>query len=156
MCSPCLQVEEKPQKARSTGHSGSYRCLSIVCGDERIAVVYWKNADLLLKTDTYRHPESLDFWTLPIVRNCKYKKTQHFGNWICFRPQTRGDTPTLLGPLERELQSLNDQTQVSLHPFIWGRKQIQFLKRCVFLYLEFRTMDRNPVILCVIHHRQNP
>jgi hypothetical protein len=52
--------------------------------------------------------ESLGFWTLSIVRNSKYKKTQRFGNRICFR-------------------------QV---------KQIQFPKRCVFLYLELQTMDK--------------
>jgi hypothetical protein len=28
-------------------------------------------------------------------------KTQRFGNCICFHPQERGETPTLLGPLER-------------------------------------------------------
>jgi hypothetical protein len=50
--------------------------------------------------------ELMGFWTLPIVRNSKYKKTQRFGNWICFRPQA------------------------------------QFPKRCVSLYLEFRTMDK--------------
>jgi hypothetical protein len=36
-------------------------------------------------------------------------------------------------------------------PFTWGRKQIQFPKRCVFYSLENRTMgkmSKNPVILC--------
>jgi hypothetical protein len=28
----------------------------------------------------------------------KYKKTKRLGNWICFRPQARGGTHTLLGP----------------------------------------------------------
>jgi hypothetical protein len=39
----------------------------------------------------------------------------------------------MLGPLEssRRLPSLT-----------WGRKQVQFPKRCVFWYLEFRTMDK--------------
>jgi hypothetical protein len=27
-------------------------------------------------------------------------------------------------------------------PFSWGRKQIQFPKRCVFYFLEYRTMDK--------------
>jgi hypothetical protein len=32
----------------------------------------------------------------------KTRKTQGFGNWTCFLPQVRdGETPTLLGPLER-------------------------------------------------------
>jgi hypothetical protein len=26
---------------------------------------------------------------------------ERFGNWICFHPQVRWETPTLLGPLER-------------------------------------------------------
>jgi hypothetical protein len=30
-----------------------------------------------------------------------FYKTQRFGKWICFRPQVRGETPNLLGPLER-------------------------------------------------------
>jgi hypothetical protein len=32
----------------------------------------------------------LGFWTLFIVRNSINKKTQRFGNWICFCPQLRG------------------------------------------------------------------
>jgi hypothetical protein len=35
-------------------------------------------------------------------------------------------------------------------PLTWGQKQIQFPNRRVFYFLG------NPVILCVIHHRQNP
>jgi hypothetical protein len=34
------------------------------------------------------------------------RKTQHFGNWICFHPQVRGKTPTHLRPLERANLSL--------------------------------------------------
>jgi hypothetical protein len=36
------------------------------------------------------HSELLCFWTLSIVRNFKYYKTQRFGSWICFRPKVRG------------------------------------------------------------------
>jgi hypothetical protein len=43
-----------------------------------------------LLPDTYS--EALGFWTLTIVQNSKYKKTQHFGNWICFHPQVRTGT----------------------------------------------------------------
>jgi hypothetical protein len=41
------------------------------------------------------------FWTFSIVLYSK--KTQRFGNWICFRPQMKvgGKTPTQSGPLER-------------------------------------------------------
>jgi hypothetical protein len=45
--------------------------------------------------------EILGYWTLTIVRNSKYKEAQRFRNWIYFRPQVRGETPTLLGPLEK-------------------------------------------------------
>jgi hypothetical protein len=38
-------------------------------------------------------------WTLSIVRNSNYQKTM-FRKLICFRLQVRGDTPTLLDPLE--------------------------------------------------------
>jgi hypothetical protein len=33
--------------------------------------------------------ELLGFWTLPIVRNPKYMKTQRFENRICLRPQAQ-------------------------------------------------------------------
>jgi hypothetical protein len=26
-------------------------------------------------------------------------RKQHFGNWFCFRPEVRGETPTVLGPV---------------------------------------------------------
>jgi hypothetical protein len=29
------------------------------------------------------------------------ERIQRFGNWSCFRPKLRGETPTLLGPVER-------------------------------------------------------
>jgi hypothetical protein len=44
--------------------------------------------------------ELLGFWTLFIVQNSKYKKTQRLGNWICFCPQVSGED-TYSGPLER-------------------------------------------------------
>jgi hypothetical protein len=34
------------------------------------------------------------------------KRKQRFGNWICFRPQVKGETFTLLGLLERTNQLL--------------------------------------------------
>jgi hypothetical protein len=51
--------------------------------------------------DGVQHSESLGFWTLSIVQVSKYQKTQRFGNWICFHPQVKGETPTQMGPLER-------------------------------------------------------
>jgi hypothetical protein len=48
--------------------------------------------------------------------------------------------------------------KLDLFPFSGkgGRKQIQFPKRRIFYFLEQRTMEevQNPVILCVMHHRQ--
>jgi hypothetical protein len=47
---------------------------------------------------------------------------------------------------------------VGVFPLAWGRKHIQLLKRRFFFYfLEYRTKEkvRNPVILYVLHHRQN-
>jgi hypothetical protein len=45
----------------------------------------------------------LNYWVFGL---CPFsgilKKTQHFGNWICFRSQVRvSETSILLGPLER-------------------------------------------------------
>jgi hypothetical protein len=40
---------------------------------------------------------------LDFVKNSKYKKTQCFRNWICFRLQMR-ELSSLLGPLERGLR----------------------------------------------------
>jgi hypothetical protein len=41
------------------------------------------------------YSELLSFWTLSIVRNSKDKKTQRFGNWICFCPQVKEKTTAL-------------------------------------------------------------
>jgi hypothetical protein len=68
---------------------------------------WWRVISLvdILIFNTSEHEESLGFWTLSIVRNSKYKKTERFGNWIRFRPQMKGmGTSTLLGPAERALQ----------------------------------------------------
>jgi hypothetical protein len=40
--------------------------------------------------------EMMGLWTLSLIQNFKYKRKQHLGNWICFRPQI-----ALLDPLER-------------------------------------------------------
>jgi hypothetical protein len=41
------------------------------------------------------------FRTLSIFRHSNNYRTRRFENWIYFRPHVSGDTPTLLGPLER-------------------------------------------------------
>jgi hypothetical protein len=51
--------------------------------------------------DGVQHSELLGSWTLSIVRNSIYQKTQRVGNCICFRCQVKGKTPTQLGLLER-------------------------------------------------------
>jgi hypothetical protein len=48
------------------------------------------------------------------------KKTQRFGNWICFRLQARGGGHLL------------DRKTKSVPPRAWRRKPIQFPKRCLF------------------------
>ena len=46
--------------------------------------------------------ELMGSWTLSIVRKSKNNLiTRRFGNWSCFRPQVKGETPTLLRPLDR-------------------------------------------------------
>jgi hypothetical protein len=46
-----------------------------------------------------------DYWIVglfPSSSILKNRKTQRFGNWICFHPQVRGqEAPTQLGPLQR-------------------------------------------------------
>jgi hypothetical protein len=50
------------------------------------------------------------FVLFPSAGILKNRRTQSFGNWICFRPQVRGqETSTQFGPLERA--SLNPKTQ---------------------------------------------
>jgi hypothetical protein len=120
--------------------------------------------------------ELLDFWTLSIVRYSRNQKAQRFGNWICFHPQVGGETPTLLGPLERA--NLNHCTQQSrcLTPLTWGRwggdtqlywvpyKELTSIIEVGFRNVVFSsfsntgrwTESKNPVILSIIHHHQNP
>jgi hypothetical protein len=46
-----------------------------------------------------------DYWVFGLCPSSgilKTRRTQRFWNWICFRPEVRGqETPTQLGPLER-------------------------------------------------------
>jgi hypothetical protein len=43
------------------------------------------------------------YWGFGLYPSSGVLKTrkQRFGNWFCFRPQLKGEIPTLLGPLER-------------------------------------------------------
>jgi hypothetical protein len=85
-----------------------------------------------------RYSELLGFRTLSIVRYSQNWKTQRFGNWICFRPQVRGETPTLLGPLERAETDPVSET-------LWFPDTITD---------DGRSLET--VILSIMHHRQNP
>jgi hypothetical protein len=53
--------------------------------------------------------ELLGFWNFFHRPDSREYETRRFGNWICFRPQVKGEKiPTQLGPLERT--SLNHWT----------------------------------------------
>jgi hypothetical protein len=70
---------------------------------------------------------------MSIIRYSKNERTQSFGNWICFRPQMRGDIPTLLGPLERaNLNSRHLKTETDL-----------VSETLCSQVLEYRTMAKN-------------
>jgi hypothetical protein len=83
--------------------------------------------------------ELLGFWTFYIVRYSRKQKTRRFRDWICFRPRVRGKTPTQLGP---RLAFSKGPNWVGVVLLIWGRKQIQFPKRRIFYFLEYRTMGK--------------
>jgi hypothetical protein len=45
-----------------------------------------------------------NYWVMDFVHRLEFQisRKQHFGNWICFRPQVKGrKTHALLDPLER-------------------------------------------------------
>jgi hypothetical protein len=58
------------------------------------------------------HTINQDYWVsglCPSSGILNNRRTQRFGNWICFRPQVRWqETPTQLTPLERASQWSSD------------------------------------------------
>jgi hypothetical protein len=85
--------------------------------------------------------ESLALRTLLIVRNSNQPEHNVLktGSVSVLRSE-EGDT--LLGPLERaNLDHCTNQSTCLFH-LAWKRKEMQFPERCVFQYLEFRTMDK--------------
>jgi hypothetical protein len=64
--------------------------------------------------------ELLGFWTLPIVRYSRNLKTQYLGSWICFRPQVRGETPTLLGLHKFLISSMHSGSCTWLCWLVWS------------------------------------
>jgi hypothetical protein len=65
---------------------------------------YWfLSKTMHLKRNNYERKSSelLGSWTLPIVRFSRSQKKQRFGNWICFRPQVRGEDTYSVGSLRK-------------------------------------------------------
>jgi hypothetical protein len=81
--------------------------------------------------------------TLSIALYSKaHKRTERFGNWICFRPRLSGWGASTLQWLRLALSNGSCRLGVS-HPLIRGRKQIRLPICCALLcFLEHRTMDR--------------
>jgi hypothetical protein len=109
-------------QARNVGpgiHSNVYRCGSDIYS--RI----WRILTMLDNTK-----ELLGFWTLSIVRNSKYNKTQRFRT---------GSVSVLTGPLIGFCSFHGTPQSRCLLLFTLGPKQIQFPKRLCFLV--FRNPD---------------
>jgi hypothetical protein len=64
-------------------------------GSVRAVVLLKKNRVLTMVYNTQ------NYWVLGLCPSSVILETikQRFGKWICFRPQVRGETPTLLRPL---------------------------------------------------------
>jgi hypothetical protein len=60
-----------------------------------------KHSDFTELTYIYRSQNYQVFGLCPSSSVLKNLRTQRFGNWICFRPQVGGKTPSQLGTLER-------------------------------------------------------
>jgi pterin-4a-carbinolamine dehydratase len=85
-----------------------------------------------------------------MVRYSENWRTQHCGNWTCFSHQVKGETPSLLGSLERT--DLNHWTRSEDGNSSIFRK-VQFSS---FQSSWRWTKSRNPAILNVMHHHHNP
>jgi hypothetical protein len=105
------------------------------------------------------HSESPGSWTSSIARDSKYKKTQRFGNCICFRPQVKGWKPTLLGLLERA--NLSHWTKgpnwVDVSPPQSDDGNRSSFRNAVFPNIQNYALwrARNPLILSVTHRSQD-
>jgi hypothetical protein len=104
------------------------------------------------KTD---ESESLGFWTLSINRNFKYKRKQHFGNWICFCPQVSG---RLVQQLRLALSKGPNRVGVSPSSSPEDGSRSSFWNMVFSCILNSRrwSASRNTVILSVIHQCHNP
>jgi hypothetical protein len=77
---------------------------------------------ILQGTDDLQHLWLLGFQTLFIV--LKTRKTR-FRNWICFHPQVREETSTLMGPLEKANQMKDKVQKPSNSEFTLGLSEQQ-------------------------------
>jgi hypothetical protein len=103
-----------------------------------------------------------NYWVFGLCPSSCIPETrkQRFGNWMCFLPQVRKETPTLLVPLERgkvqwlRLAISKGPNRVRcLLPLTWGRKQIP--KRC-FPVSRIEDDGQSPKIqqfICSVCHR---
>jgi hypothetical protein len=127
----------------------------------------------------YNTQELVSFWTFSIVRYSRNQKTKRFGDWICFRPQERGKTPTQLCPLKRTYSEyptdvecvtikstllINGAVQwlrlalskgsnsVGVFPLLLEDGNRSSFQKLCFLVLEYRTMEKckNPIILNIL------
>jgi hypothetical protein len=85
----CCQMKSYLKK---TGQIPSYKFVLVTCELHVDSKRFWRWSVTL---------RIIRFSDLICVRYCKNKITQRFGHWKCFRPQVRGQTPTLFSPLER-------------------------------------------------------
>jgi hypothetical protein len=77
----------------------------------------------------YVHWELLGFLTFSIVR---YSKKQNVSEHRRFRPQVRGDTTTLLSPIEKaNLNRSKGPNTLVCYLLTWACKQVHFPKRCI-------------------------
>jgi hypothetical protein len=105
------------------------------------------------------HIQLLGFRTLSIfliLNNCK--KSLRSENWICFRPQVRGDTYSVKSLVQWFRLALSKgHTRVGVSPHLKTKTYPVSGTLCFTSnYLESGrwTKSKNPVILCVIHPRQ--
>jgi hypothetical protein len=115
--------------------------------------------------ESYSHRPCEDYCFINLVCRPILKRTQHFGNRFCFRPQMTGwETPTPLGSLERltslteqELAQFSGPTSDSNGPIRVGNDGNGCSSLNV-VFLEHRTTGKSktPAILSVTQHRQNP
>jgi hypothetical protein len=90
----------------------------------------------------------------PSSRILNDQETEHFKNWICFHLQIRGGTHLLCWVPQKEVTSITGLSPPPPSPEY--RNRFSFWNVVFSNYSEFWAKSIHPVILSVIHHRQNP